>query len=86
MEKPRVHITQTDKINHLTTHPKYLQKEASLIENDQTTLRNYIQRFLQDELSDKGLNYATSHYLNGSEQRPDIGYLEEQEGPEPHFH
>jgi hypothetical protein len=75
MEKPRVHITQTDKINHLTTHPKYLQKEASQIENDQTTLRNYVQRFLEDELSDKGLNYATSHYLNGSERDP-IGYLE----------
>lgn len=66
----RVHLSATDKVNHLTNHPRPKQTDRHDLVNDQRWLKELFEEFLANELNDKGLNYATSHYLNGSESDP----------------
>lgn len=66
----RVHLTATDKVNHLTNHPRPLQTDRHELVSDQRWLKELFEEFLANELNEKGLNYATSHYLNGSETDP----------------
>lgn len=66
----RVHLNSTDKVNHLTNHPLHLQTNRHHVVNDQGAIHEYLERFLADELEAKGLNFATTHYLNASGDDP----------------
>jgi hypothetical protein len=70
MSNIRVHLTSTDKVNHLTNHPKPLLTQEHDVVNDQRMIREYLERFIADELESKGLNYTSSHYMNGSKEDP----------------
>jgi hypothetical protein len=66
----RVHLATTDKVNHMTNHPKPLKTLEHDVMNDQRLIRQCLDRYLADELEAKGLNYTTSHYLNGTTADP----------------
>ena len=72
----RVHLSKTDKVNHLTNHPKPLQVEPEVV-NDQRLIRQCLERYLAEELEAKGLNYTTSHYLNATNDDPVQRLVEE---------
>jgi len=74
----RPHLLPGDKVNHLTNHPRRSQKDRHDVLNDQRWIREYFQRFLADEFEAKGLNYATTHYLNGGLADPVKKILGEQ--------
>lgn len=77
MSKMRVHLTRTDKVNHLTNHPKPLVTAEHDVVNDQRMIREYLERFIADELESKGLNYTSCHYMNGSKADPVVRLLQE---------
>ena len=66
----RPHLLLGDKVNHLTNHPRQLQNLRHDVVNDQRWIREYFERFLSDEFEAKGLNYATTHYMNGGNADP----------------
>ena len=57
-------LLSSDKINHQSNHPFYLQTSNHDTINDKRVIIDNLQRYLSDECESKGLNYATSHYMN----------------------